>query len=179
MCAVVFLLFNTVESSATTGKVYVKKQIREIAKKYPDGSKFNRKVEYYDSGMDAMVKVAGGCNGFVAYVTNKIFGEAYSDSEAESYKVLGSASTSNNKKMKKLFKKAKIGDVILWYSKSGRRHMGLFMSYSSKGVKVYEANFGGKNRVRYNHLWPWKKMKTWPTGGASKVLVARYKKYNK
>lgn len=163
---------------AATGKAYVKQMIKKINKQYPDGSTFNRTIEYYDPD-DDVTYTYGGCNGFVAYFTQKTFGDVYTQRYSDGYRNKGSVSTSNTRKMKKLFKKAKIGDPIMWYTGGDCRHVAIFMSYSEEGIRVYEANFGGKNKVRYNHLWPWNHMKDWPAGGAKKVTVSHYKKYNK
>ena len=163
---------------AASGKAYVKREIKKIKNKYPDGSTYNHTFEYYDPGMDATIISSGGCNGFVAYVTKRIYGSVFTEWGDYDYKVVGDVSTSSIQKMKKLFKKAKIGDPIVWYTENDCRHMAIFMSCNSKGIRVYEANFGGKNKVRYNHQWDWKYMKSWPKGGAKRVLVEHYRGYN-
>ncbi len=162
---------STISFEAKT-KTIVEQRLEEIEKLYPQDSTFDGwvrggHIEY------------GGCGGLVAFATNKIFHNTYYD-DSPNYKKVGSASTTSTSAMQSLFKKAKVGDVIQWYRSSGSTaHLALFMSYTSTGIKIYEANFGGINQVWYNHFWPWGGMDDWPSGGATTVTVYRSKNYNK
>lgn len=87
-------------------------------------------------------------------------------------------STKNVTGMRKLFRKAKAGDVVRWRKGYADSHFAIFLSGNAKGVYVYEANFGSRNKVWDKHFWPWSKMRIWPSGGADKVNVYRSKNYN-
>lgn len=150
----------------------VEQRLAQIVKLYPQDSTFDHwvKSSYIEYG---------GCGGLVAFATRKIFHNAYYDDSPE-YKKIGTASTTNNAQMQSLFKKAKVGDVIHWNRESGSTaHLAIFLKYSSSGVYIYEANFGGPNQVWYNHFWPWSGMDDWPSGGAKTVSVYRSKNYDK
>lgn len=157
--------------SMAAKKTVVESRLAEVQEVYPQ-----------DSAFDEWVRVTnwleyGGCTGLVAYATEKIFHDAYYDG-SDSYTQIGKASTSSTDKMKKLFKKAKIGDVIKWSQKGEGTHYAIFLSDSSTGVYIYEANFGGPNQVWYNHFWRWGVMKEWPVGGANEVYLYRAENYN-
>ncbi len=159
-----------VQSFAAT-KTVVESRLEEVRDVYPQ-----------DSAFDEWVRVTdwleyGGCTGLVAYATEKVFHDAYYDG-SETYKQIGKASTGNASKMKALFKKAKVGDVIKWGRGGKGAHYAIFLSDSSTGVYIYEANFGGPNQVWYDHFWKWSVHKEWPVGGADEVYVYRAANYN-
>jgi len=157
--------------SVAASKTVVERRIKEIRQLYPQDSAFDEWVRvqpYLDYG---------GCNGLVAYVTEKIFHDAYYDG-SESFKLVGKAPTSSRSKMRRAFKKAKIGDVIRWSQNGEGSHYAIFLSDSAKGVYVYEANFNGPNQVWYKHLWRWNVMKKWPVDGADEVRVYRAANYD-
>lgn len=155
---------------------YVTKRIREVKKEYPQGSKMNKWVlasTLVDKGRDVHYSSAynGGCNALVAYVTMKVFHNPYIPYSV-AYKTIGTAKTSSLSSMKKLFKKAKPGDVVRMYNSKGECHFGIFLSKTGSGIKLYEANFGAKNKVWYNHLWKWRDIRRW-SRGATRVSVLR------
>ena len=109
------LAFASLPREADAANV-VTKQISEIKKVYPQGSRINKWVVvpsivnkngdvYYSSIYN------GGCNALVAYVTMKVFHNPYVP-YSTSYKTIGTAKTSSPSAMNKLFKKAKPGDVV-------------------------------------------------------------------
>lgn len=152
-------------------KTVVERRLAEVREVYPQ-----------DSAFDEWVRVTdwleyGGCTGLVAYATEKIFHDAYYDG-SQTYIRVGKASTSSSAKMKTLFKKAKVGDVIKWSMNGKGTHYAIFLSDNSSGVYIYEANFGGPNQVWYNHFWKWSVHKEWPAGGADEVFVYRAANYN-
>lgn len=159
----------------TNAKTVVEKRLEAVAKEYPDQSVMNDMIWVNGTG-------GGGCNALIMYATLKIFHNAYVPS-ADTYSQIGkTTSTSRTADMQKLFKKAKVGDVIRWRSGYTDRHFALYLSGNANGVYVYECNFKTKNKVWYKHFWAWNNMKTWPSGGADKVNVYRstnYKKVNK
>ena len=176
LITVISLLVCTIPLSASAAKkTIVQQRIEAISKVYPQNSAFN---EWVLAGMIGNTYMEyGGCSGLAAYVTKKVFGISYCKGSAD-YTKVGTASTSSNSAMKKLFASAKIGDVIEWTKKGNVSHHAIFLSDNSNGVKIYEANFNGPNQVWYNHQWNWSGMKTWPVGGADKVTVYRAKNYN-
>lgn len=174
---VTVLLCGALPLSATAAsKSVVQKRIEAIAKIYPQNSAFDEWVQV--GRHDFWIQEYGGCSGLMAYVTKKVFGTPYCCKNCGGYTSIGSAATSNTAAMKKLFAKAKLGDVIEWTKGSQVAHHAIFQSDNANGVKLYEANFSGPNRVWYNHQWPWYGMKTWPAGGADKVTVLRADNYN-
>ena len=149
----------------------VAKRIALVKKEYPNKSKLNTYIDI--NGYSG-----GGCNAMVMYTTLRVFHNCYVPG-CNTFKKVGKTSTSNTAAMKKLFKKAKIGDVVR-FSKNGKdAHFTIYLSSNSSGANFYEANVGGKNVVRYNNHWPWYAMKKWPTGGATTVEVFRAKNYSK
>lgn len=159
----------------------ISSRLTQVKKDFPNKSKINKViwvttvVKSYGSLKDF---TAGneGCNALVAYATMKIFHNPYIP-DASGYKKIGTAKTSSIKAMKKLFKKAKKGDVIRWHRGGEDYHFAIYLSRYQGGVKVYEANFGPKNKVWYNHKWPYRSMKSW-SGGGTKVSVYRSSNYN-
>ncbi|MDD6653922.1 MAG: hypothetical protein PUH88_00475 [Lachnospiraceae bacterium] len=160
----------------------VSKRISEIKKIYPQGSKMNKwvlgstlvkqKGEVYCTTIKN-----GGCNALVTYVTMKIFHNPYVPSST-GYINIGTASTTSPSSMNVLFKKAKPGDVVRMYNGNDECHFAIFLSRSNSGIKLYEANFGSKNKVWYNHLWKWNNIKSW-SHGATKISVLRSNNYAK
>lgn len=179
LLAMVMLLGMIPTSVSAASKSIVQKRIESIAKVYPQGSIFNEWVTVGTHGY--YIQQYGGCSGLMSYITEKVFDIPFCCKECGGYKSIGSASTSNTSAMKKLFAKAKIGDVIEWTSKSSVSHHAIFLSDNKNGIKIYEANFLGPrkldNEVWYNHQWNWSVMKTWPAGGANKVTVYRANNY--
>ena len=57
------------------------------------------------------------------------------------------------------------------------KHYAIFLSSDINGIYVYEANFGGKNKVKYQNYWKWRNMKSW-SHGAEQVTVWRSRNYN-
>ena len=155
-----------------SAKGVVRKRIEMIRKEYPNKSKMNEWV-----GVDGFN--GGGCNALEMYVTLRVFHNCYTP-DCDTYKAVGkSASTSDTAAMKKLFGKAKIGDVVRFRKGSKDAHYAIFLSSNSGGAYLYESNFGGENVVRYNNYWSWSVMKSWPAGGATKVDIYRSKNYDK
>ena len=154
------------------GKSEVAKRVAIVQKEYPNNSKFNGWVSVCgESG--------GGCNGLVMYTTLKVFHNAYTPG-CNTYKHIGkSTSTKNTKALKKLFKKAKVGDVVRFRNGYTDAHFAIILSVSNQGAYLYEANFGSKNKVKNKHLWSWSVMKSWPAGGATRVDIYRSKNYDK
>lgn len=184
ICSLLIMVVFAMSINSTSVKVssksktIVEKRMDEIVKKYPNHSFFKESVRFvtYKLG-NTYIHHAGGCNGFIAYVTRKIFHKAYRFGTKD-YKKIGSASANSDTKMRKLFKKAKCGDVIVWTQKGDSTHYAIFLNNSNDGVYVYEANFGKYNEVWFNHFWSWKVMKDWPGRGADKVSVFRSKNYS-
>lgn len=152
-------------------KTVVERRLADVKKYYPNGSKINEEV------FDEEGYIGGGCNALVMFATLRMFHEAYTPS-SDNFKQVGkTTSTKSNKNMKKLFRKAKVGDVIRWRNGYTDAHFAIFQSMNSQGVYLYEANFYSENLVWYEHFWKWKKMSIRPTGGATKVNVYRFRKY--
>lgn len=149
----------------------VMQRLQAVRKDFPNQSRINAWITV--NGFSG-----GGCNALVMYTTLKIFHNAYVPSE-DTYKQVGkTVSTKSNKAMKRLFENAKPGDVIRWRKGYTDSHFAIFLTGSTKGIYVYEANFGSRNKVWYRHFWAWKNMRKWPKGGASKVNIYRSKNYN-
>ena len=173
----------TVESSAASGTVG--KRINEVRKDFPNNSRIKQSIKIStvvnDGGWETVETVKnGGCNALVAYVTMKVFHEPYIPG-AVSYKKVGKTTKgSNTAALKKLFRKAKKGDVIRFHTSTEDLHLAIFMGMTSKGVKVYEGNYGSKHQVKYNHLWTWSDLaSSRMTGAKCKVTVYRYRNYSK
>lgn len=150
----------------------VMKRLQAVRKDFPDRSRINSYITVNEFS-------GGGCNALVMYATLKIFHNAYVPG-SDTYRRVGkTTSTKSNRAMRKLFKKAKVGDVVRWRKDYANSHFAIFLSENSKGIYLYEANFGSRNKVWYKHFWAWDKMKSWPKGGANKVNVYRSKNYNK
>lgn len=178
ICMMLICLTYTVKSEASV----VSNRLGQVRKIYKQGSTFNEELfVVYNIKKNRASCYVGGCNGLVAYTTMKVFHSPYAPG-ASTYKKVGStANTSNASQMKALFKKAKVGDVVVWSNgdtRRGQRHAAIFLSSNARGINVYEANFGSKNKVWYNHLWRWENMKSW-ANGAKKVNVFRFYNYNK
>lgn len=159
----------------------VTKRISEIKKIYPQGSRINKWVfattlVNRNGVIEYSTAYNGGCNALVAYVTLKTFHNPYVPDSA-SYKTIGMVKTSSPTAMKKLFRKAKPGDVVRMFNNSGECHFGIFLSGTASGIKIYEANFGSPNKVWYNHLWKWGNIRSW-AHGATKISVCRSYNYN-
>ena len=152
-------------------KTIVEKRLAEVVKEYPDKSVMNNLV--WVNGTEG-----GGCNALVMYTTLKVFHNAYVPGVNTFSQIGKTTSTRNVSNMKKLFKKAKIGDVIRWRNGYTDSHFAIYLSSNKSGVYLYECNFGKKNKVWYKHFWAWNNMKTWPSNGANKVNVYRSKNYN-
>jgi len=152
-------------------KTIVEKRLEEVVKEYPDKSVMNNLV--WVNGTEG-----GGCNALVMYTTLKVFHNAYVPGVNTFSQIGKTTSTRNVSDMKKLFKKAKIGDVIRWRNGYTDSHFAIYLSSNKSGVYLYECNFGKKNKVWYKHFWAWNNMKTWPSNGANKVNVYRSKNYN-
>ena len=147
----------------------VAKRLAKIQREYPEDSRFDGKVTVGRW-------TGGGCNALVMYATLKVFHNAYTPS-AGTYQLIGCAKTSKKSKLKKLFRKAKIGDVVRFRSGKEDTHFAVFVSYGIEGIRLYESNFGLPNRVKNKNLWRWHDMKSWPVGGATHVEVYRSKNY--
>lgn len=166
------VLFVFPMTTEAKGKSEVAKRIEKVQKQYPENSTF-------DNWVSAPGYSGAGCNGFVMYTTLKVFHNMYTPS-CDTYNHIGkSASTNNTDEMKELFKNGKIGDVVRFRNGYQDAHFAILLSVTDEGAYFYEANFGGKNRVKYNNLWRWSVMKSWPTGGATRVDLYRSKNYNK
>lgn len=166
------LLVGMVPMTSTAAKkTVVESRIEEVREVYPQDSRFNEWVRVTQNWE------YGGCLGIVSYLTQKVYHDSYYDGSSF-YKAVGSASTASTSKMKKLFKKAKPGDIIKWSMKGEGTHYAIFLSDSSSGIYIYEANFGKENQVWYDHYWKWNVMKDWPVGGADKVAVYRASNYD-
>lgn len=118
----------------------------------------------------------GGCNALVTFATMKVFHNAYVPNSFY-YKKIGTAKTTSSSGMKKLFSKAKIGDVIVWHKGSNGHHYAIYLSKYSNGIKVYEANVDGKNKVADRSSWAYSQMK-YSSYNATKVSVYRSDNYN-
>lgn len=159
-------------SQTIQAKSVVEKRLEAVRKEFPQNSVIHASVNVNGTS-------GSGCNAIVMYATNKIFHNAYDPKENTFRQIGQTTSTKNIVKMKKLFKKAKVGDVIRWRQGYTDRHFAIYLSSNEQGVYLYESNFKTKNKVWYKHFWAWKYMKTWPTGGADKVNVYRSKNYEK
>jgi hypothetical protein len=159
-------------SSTCQAKTVVEKRLSAVKREYPNGSRLNGDI--YVNGTSG-----GGCNALVMYATLKIFHNAYTPWCNTFNRVGKTASTRKTGAMKKLFSKAKVGDVIRWRRGYTDAHFAIFLSSNKNGIYIYESNYGAKNKVWYKHFWPWQYMKSWPAGGANKVNVYRSKNYNK
>ena len=179
--ALSLLMIPQTQEAQAAGQV--NKRLKQVMKDYPDGSHINKMItvpaivnERGFPGLRTIIN--GGCNALVAYTTLKIFHNPYVPG-AKSYKKVGkTARTGSTASMKRLFKKAKKGDVIRWHSGRTHYHFAIFLSRNGSGVKVYEGNYGGKNQVRNHHQWNWDSMK-YRTHGAKNVSVYRSKNYGK
>lgn len=171
------------EAEASGG--VVNDRFSQVAKDFKNYSRINKLITVNtivndNGGWDRFGEVEnGGCNALVVYVTMKIFHDPYVP-DSSSYKKIGSTvSGSNSAALKKLFKKAKKGDVIRLHNGTNDFHFAIFMGVNSGGVRVYEGNYGGKNVVRYNHQWTWNQLRTWRRNGMKyKVSVYRARNYN-
>ena len=160
----------------------ISKRLAQVKKDFPQGSRINRWITVpsitLENGFPTIREWdTGGCNALVAYATMKIYHNPYVPG-TKSYKKVGTAKTSSTGAIKKLFKKAKKGDVVRWHKGGQEFHFAIYLSKDGSGIKVYEANFGPKNKVWYNHKWPYGKMKAW-THGATQVRVYRSKNFSK
>lgn len=163
----------------TVQAAVVANRIRAVSKTYPSGSYYNgyMTVDYVKNG-EHRTYIGHECAGFVMYITDKAFQEPYYNGSSSYRKIYKTVSTKDTKEMKKLFARAKTGDVIRWTGRGGR-HQAIFLKDTSVGIQVYEANFGNDyNRVWYDHLWPWNNQALW-RGTSSCVSVFRYKDYAK
>ena len=152
------------ETYAASGEV--NRRIAAVRKDFPTKSKFTPMIyiirEFlYDGMLTVDNKGFGGCDGLVNYVTIKTFHTPFYYGSPDFTQVGKKVKASNKKQLKKLFKKAKKGDVIYLSDKGGREfHVAIFLKKSKKGVKVYEGNAGGsRHQVFYNRLWSWKRLK--------------------
>lgn len=175
-CCLILLSFLCVTENIyipkAEAKTIVEKRLAEVKKYYPGGSRINSYVS------DGEGFSGGGCNALVMFTTMRIFHAPFVP-YSKAYKRIGkAASTKRPGKMRKLFKKAKVGDAIQWSKAYKDTHFAIFLSSNSRGVYLYEANFHSRNLVWDKHFWAWKNMRTWPAGGADKVSVWRFKKYN-
>ncbi len=168
--------------AATTS--VVESRLAQIQKIYSNGSYINDivKVTYHDSDNSTYMNVDnGGCNALVAYTTLKIFHNPFTPYDTSSYRQVGVAAVSNTVAVYALMKNAKKGDVIAFTSKVQNQntdyHYGIFEKCSSTGFRLYEANFGPKNKVWDNHYWSYKSIKS-RTNGATYVRVYRSKNFN-
>ncbi|MBE5936895.1 MAG: hypothetical protein E7265_02565 [Lachnospiraceae bacterium] len=172
----IMLGINILEAQSVSAKTLVEKRLEAVQKEYPDESYFKEYVTV--DGFSG-----GGCNALVMYTTLKVFHNAYVP-YCDTYTQIGkTTSTKKISAMKKLFKKAKPGDVIRWRQGYSDAHFAIFLSANDDGICVYENNWGAKKCVKNNHFWKWENMKTWPSGGpekgADKVNIYRSKNYKK
>lgn len=173
----VVLLFPIQTSANSVGVVSAR--LEEIYKEYPEGSTFDKEVQVSVMKKDGDERQypwdisLGGCNGLVGYVTMKVFHNPFTPETTDSYKKIGKASTVDASGMRKVFLKANLGDVVEW----SEHHYAIFLSSDANGIYVYEANFGGKNKVKYKNYWKWGNMKSW-SHGAEQVIVWRSRNYN-
>lgn len=175
-----FVLIFVAQPQEVNAANVVTKQISAIKKVYPQGSRINKWVftstlVKRNGEVSYSTAYNGGCNALVAYVTLKIFHNPYVPDSA-AYKTIGTAKTTSSAAMNKLFKKAKPGDVVRMFNDRGECHFAIFLSRTGSGIKLYEANFGSKNKVWYNHLWKWGNIKSW-SHGATKISVCRSDNY--
>ena len=181
LCLALFLAVGPITSNEAEAAGTISSRLAQVRKDFPNKSKINKViwvttvVKSYGS-LTASAAGNEGCNALVAYATMKIFHNPYIP-DASGYKKIGTAKTSNAKAMINLFKKAKKGDVIRWHSGGDDYHFAIYLSRYLSGVKVYEANFGPKNSVWYNHNWPYSNMRSW-SGGGTQVSVYRSRNYN-
>lgn len=178
---IVFALGNIRYPQEVHAANVITHRISEVRKIYPHGSRLNKTVlgttMVRKNGKTYCHSVYnGGCNSLVTFLTMKVFHNPYVP-HTTSYKNIGTASTYSTSSMKKLFKKAKVGDVVRMYNGKGECHFAIFLSKTGNGIKLYESNFGSKNKVWYNHLWKWGKIKSW-SQGATKISVLRSFNYN-
>lgn len=159
----------------------VTSRLQKVRKEFPNKRRINQKVLtntfHVYQGNEYPGAWNGGCDALVSYTTLKIFHNAF-QAGAKSYTKVGSASTKSKSKMSRLFQKAKAGDVVYWSKGKKERHAAIYLKRSSKGIYVYEANFGSKNKIYYNHLWKYGNMKSW-SHGATTVGIYRSKNYKK
>ena len=104
----------------------VEKRLSHIQKEYPDGSFFKETVTVGRW-------TGGGCNALVMYATLKVFHNAYTP-DGTSYQKIGRASTHNRKALQKLFRKAKIGDVVRFRKGKKDTHFALFLRTEKRGM---------------------------------------------
>ena len=170
----------SIDVSAASGTV--SKRFDEVRKDFPNNSKIKQNIDIWtvvnDGGWDSFGGARnGGCNALVTYVTMKIFHEPYVPGAA-SYKQVGKTTKGKSKAaVKKLFRKAKKGDVIRFHNGTTDYHYAIYMGRNSKGIKVYEGNFGPKHQVKYNHLWTWSDLGNMK-GKKSKVKISIYRARN-
>lgn len=164
-------------------------RLKQVKKVYPDGKKikpvvidfFNEYGPDYE-GIYAWQEL-GSCNGLVGYVTQRVFHNPFGAFPADhpSWKRLGRAKTSSYSAMKKLVKKAKKGDVIVVGNKSDEsegNHYMIFDGKGSGGFYVYEANWGGNNKVYDHHFWSYSTVKV-KGRGAKYLKIYHSKNYSK
>lgn len=170
------ILLALVASEAVQAAV-VESRIKAVSGIYPNHSYYNgyETITIKKNGVTQSM-VGHECAGFVMFVTRRVFQEPYY-AGSPSYRQVGkTVSTKNTRDIKRLFSRAKIGDVIHWTG-GGGRHQAIFLKKGDLGIQVYEANFGNDyNRVWYHHLWSWNNQPLW-TGTSSSVSVFRFKKY--
>lgn len=155
-----FLRFNAVllaaaciavtPSAAFAGTV--SSRLNEVRKEYPAGSRIpwvtvsavsddNGSMEYFYRFDN------GGCAGMAAYATLKIFHNPYVVGSAF-YRQIGKTVSANNiAAIRKMLKKAKIGDVLRWQSGSELKHVAIILSVNNSGVKFYEARWHANSKV--------------------------------
>ncbi len=175
------LLFSPLTCKNVDAAGQVSKRISQVKKDFPGGSRINQwitvpgVISWRGAPMFELMR-NGGCNALVTYTTMKVFHSPYISGSTR-FKTIGTSKTTSTSAMKKLFKKAKKGDVIRWHKGTEDYHFAIFLS-SGSNLVVYEANFGSKNKVWYNHAWPYSDMKKW-AHGATQISVYRSDNYAK
>ena len=102
-------------------KTVVEKRIEQVRKEYPNKSKMNELV-----GVRGFT--GGGCNALVMYTTLRVFHNSFTPL-CDTYKTIGtSASTNDIAAMKRLFAKAKVGDVVRFRDGNTDAHYAIFLS---------------------------------------------------
>ena len=138
-------------SQTIQAKSVVEKRLEAVRKEFPQNSFIHASVNVNGTS-------GSGCNAIVMYATNKIFHNAYDPKENTFRQIGQTTSTKNIVKMKKLFKKAKVGDVIRWRQGYTDRHFAIYLSSNEQGVYLYESNFENKNfdypekPLKYKHI---------------------------
>lgn len=184
VCRVIAVLWATIFLFGTLAPESVQaaavaNRIKAVSGTYPNGSYYNsyETVTVEKNGYQQSI-IGHECAGFVMYVTRQVFQDTYYTGSPSYRQIYRTVSTKNTSEMKRLFSRAKIGDVIRWTGNGGR-HQAIFLKKSNLGIQVYEANFGNDyNRVWYHHLWSWNNRTLW-TSTASNVSVFRHKDYAK